>query len=341
MSSQNDNQGQMYRGMKWFVLLLLALAITAALYFRQQSAGNPLNLGGNSAESTAQVALTALKEAGPTQILLSGTASQTGTVQLFIDDQPVGMAKVAQNAWTTQLAKPEVGQRQLRLELIDLNGTVIGKNQHTIDVLAPVSAVPSQIDASGAQNARSVQPNSLAADAPISPTVPEATQVAPQVFGDLAPLTFKLHNDLPSFQGGSLILTGNGTPNSQVQVIIDNGNSPLILSAQTDDGGNWWAGQTVSQPGIYSVTVSMGGVSAEPLVLTVPAGVQFGSAENCAAGIAPWGVIEKQSYIVAPCETIAVVAQRLFIEESALLAANPTLDPTNGLTVGQRLEIPR
>ena len=330
MSSQNDNQDQMYRGMKWFVLLLLALAITASLYFRNQGNNQPTE-GGNSG-LTAEVALKKVEEAGSLQILLSGIASQDGSVQLFIDDQPVGTAKVTQNAWTTQLAKPAVGTHQLRLELFDLNGVVIGKNQHTIEVFAPA-----QPDT----NSRSIQPNSLAADAPISSPVPEATQVAPAVFGDLAPLTVKLHNDLPSFQGGSIILSGSGTPNTPIQLVVDNGSSPLIIAAQTNDGGNWWAGQTLTESGIYTVTVSMGGVSAEPLLLTVPAGVQFGSAENCAAGIAPWGIIEKQSYIVAPCETLLIVAQRLFVEESALLAANPTLDPTNGLTAGQRLEIPR
>lgn len=73
---------------------------------------------------------------------------------------------------------------------------------------------------------------------------------------------------------------------------------------------------------------------AEDLVASTPATVQCGSDEP------PLGEDRGDSYVVAPCEYMALIAQRTGVSLAALIAANPQVEDPARIYPGQVLHLP-
>ncbi len=243
-------------------------------------------------------------------VTLKGTGAPSGTVQIVVDDETldeVTAGKEGTWVYTTTLSP---GEHQLQALALDDEGAVIAETEvmtfsQPMMVQAPIILTPTQ---------------------GITLTTGAAAAVA------------------------VVEIAGTGSPSTELDVLL---NSEILSTTIVQDDGTWAISHTIS-PGTYSLTVQ---VRDDPerlkqsLSFNVEASVEEAEVveeeppsepseeeeveEGC--GI---GEIRDGTYIVAPCEYIALIAERAGVTVEALLAANPDLENPDLIYPGQVLNLP-
>ncbi len=142
-----------------------------------------------------------------------------------------------------------------------------------------------------------------------------------------------------TYVAGEQKLSGVGDPLLSLALVINGG--PDIPVALDATGG--WSQLTSFEPGEYEILlVGRDATGAEvirstPLQLTVVPATPLPSCQN----VTIYGLDRGNSYVVAPCETLARIAQRTGLTVQEIVAANPQLSDPDTLRVGQVLTLPR
>lgn len=138
---------------------------------------------------------------------------------------------------------------------------------------------------------------------------------------------------------GEQKLSGVGDPLLNLGLVINGGSDiPIVL----DETGAWSL-LVPFEPGDYEIFVvgrdASGAevIRSAPLQLTV---VSLAALPSC-LNVTIYGLDRGDSYIVAPCETLARIAQRTGLTVQKIVAANPQLSNPNNLRIGQTLVLPR
>ncbi|MBN1487090.1 MAG: LysM peptidoglycan-binding domain-containing protein [Anaerolineae bacterium] len=145
---------------------------------------------------------------------------------------------------------------------------------------------------------------------------------------------------------GMAKLQGQGTPGSKVAIWA--GGKRLGEATVGDDGT--WAYTAELEPGDHEITVQNTDnpdLVSEAVAITVPekeeAPATPSEAEEevvCGVGEAPKGVDQGDTYIVARCEYMALIAQRTRVKLADLIAANPQVTNPDLIYPGQVLNLP-
>ena len=213
-----------------------------------------------------------------------------------------------------------------------------------------------------------------AATATASPTAtplsPTATALPPTATPSPTPTPTPVTIPAPTLilserEAATAVLHGTGTPGSQVQIVA-NGKVLAEVTVAADGG---WMYTTDLAPGDYDLqarAVNEAGdvVAASEVVAftqpdatpTPPPTEEVGdgagedqaeeeptstsSASQCGSGEPPHGEDRGDSYVVAPCEYMALIAKRTGVSLTALIAANPQVTAPALIYPGQVLQLP-
>jgi hypothetical protein len=175
----------------------------------------------------------------------------------------------------------------------------------------------------------------LAESAPLSwevpaLAVPGAAAVAP---------TLTLPEKLEA--GKSVKLSGTGTPGTEVEIVED---GKVIGKATVGADGTWTYSYTPSA-GEHTLLVRATGdanLASAPAKLSMPADATAPAPVTLPAAGAECGVGEDRgtTYVVAPCEYMALIANRTGVTLAALIAANPEVTNPDLIYPGQILNLP-
>lgn len=146
--------------------------------------------------------------------------------------------------------------------------------------------------------------------------------------------------------GETVTLTGTGEPGAEVEILDQD---EVVGTAAVQADGTWLF-LYEAELGLHAIAVrTVGGrsgatanvevVAAEAVeTVAIPdfAAMEF----DCSAGDAPEGIDLGDTYIVAPCEFLGLIAVRTGIDLEALLAANPDIKDTDVIFPGQVLNLP-
>jgi len=149
-------------------------------------------------------------------------------------------------------------------------------------------------------------------------------------------------------EDGTLMLSGTGTPGSTLEVVA-NGE---VLDTVTVGPDGTWALASELAPGDYELAVQNTG-DPDSLSETVDVSVaapQPEAAEDestvddtevvCGVGEAPHGIDQGDTYVVARCEYMGLIAARTGVKLADLIAANPQIANPNLIYPGQVLNLP-
>jgi LysM repeat protein len=139
---------------------------------------------------------------------------------------------------------------------------------------------------------------------------------------------------------GVVQIAGTGSPSAALEVLLNG--EVLSTTVVSEDGA--WAISRVISPGTYSLTVQVPDdperLSQSLSFMVEASSVDEGEgAEDVEEGCGI-GEIRDDTYIVAPCEYIALIAERAGVTVEALLAANPDLEDPDLIYPGQVLNLP-
>ncbi len=367
--------GGCYSFFKWLVLLLLVgafayLLITRALSMLPASVNGLSDLLPNSDTAATETTPEATEESGdsddnndtaseptaePTdepetvitwenaavdtvneELVLSGTAEPDTTVNVLLNDEEIGTVTAdADGGWELVTPLREPGDYDVRVQLLDDDGeTVLGESINKLEI--PESAVavepePTTVPVEQEDPVAEDDENSEKAEETAAGTDEESdTQTA--ITTDV---------DLDTFTGGIVTLSGNSTPDSDVEVVITAGEEEAVNVVTTDDAGDWSLQTVIVDPADYAVAVQEVGESAEPsLTFTLDDTVTYATKGNCLSGIPPFGTIRGDQYIVAPCEYFTLIAERLGVGFFELKHANPQIRNVEHLYPTQPINIP-
>jgi hypothetical protein len=168
----------------------------------------------------------------------------------------------------------------------------------------------------------------LAESAPMSWEGPALTAVAP---------TLTLPEKLEA--GKSVKLSGTGTPGAEIEIVED---GKVIGKATVGADGTWTYSYTPSA-GEHTLLVRAAGdanLASAPAKLSMPADAPAPVTLPAAGTECGVGEDRGTTYIVAPCEYMALIANRVGITLAALIAANPEVTNPDLIYPGQILNLP-
>lgn len=137
---------------------------------------------------------------------------------------------------------------------------------------------------------------------------------------------------------GEQRLRGAGDPALPLIIVI---NDSLNVPVEVDANGMWNKLVTFD-PGVYTIAaVAQDDAGIEiarsaALTLTV---VSTARPADCRNPVI-YGIDRGDSYIVAPCESLSIIAERVGLTSQAILTANPFLSSPNNIQPGQLLNLP-
>ncbi|MBN1921827.1 MAG: LysM peptidoglycan-binding domain-containing protein, partial [Anaerolineae bacterium] len=141
--------------------------------------------------------------------------------------------------------------------------------------------------------------------------------------------------------GKSVKLSGTGTPGTEVEIVED---GKVIGKATVGADGTWTYSYTPSA-GEHTLLVRAAGdatLASAPAKLSMPASASAPAPVTLPAAGAECGVGEDRgtTYVVAQCEYMALIANRVGVTLAALIAANPEVTNPDLIYPGQILNLP-
>ena len=149
-------------------------------------------------------------------------------------------------------------------------------------------------------------------------------------------------------------LAGTGQPGAEIE-ILDQGE--VIATATVQNDGTWSYTYDV-EPGAHELAVrNMGDDASTSAALSIdvvaeatappdvaalpPEAAEFAEMDiDCGVEDAPEGIDLGETYIVAPCEFMGLIAARTGVTLEALIAANPDIGDPNLIMPGQVINLP-
>jgi LysM repeat protein len=133
-------------------------------------------------------------------------------------------------------------------------------------------------------------------------------------------------------QSGVFELSGRGEPGSEVE-ILDNGE--VIGTAVVSEEGQWEFSHEFAA-GEHALAVQYAG---DPASRSEATNVSFAQASTC-VGEPPHGIDRGDTYEVARCEYMGIIAERTGVTLAELIAANPQVTNPSLIFPGQILKLP-
>ncbi|MBI3159928.1 MAG: LysM peptidoglycan-binding domain-containing protein [Chloroflexi bacterium] len=239
--------------------------------------------------------------AGPNTFV--GTASGGAIVRVLSNGEPQGESPLSTaGQWRVETELPE-GRHVVVAQALDTAGNVLAETNPQAFIVNPVAAV-------------------LPAPVILRPMPGDTLRAGPVTF--------------------------SGTTAPGTTVVMNSGGG-LLASAEVDASGAWTAVIELPQGELTVLAIATHpatGQSAEslPLTLTVLPAAVSGDTEpgEPAPPPGPCGVghITRAGYVVAPCENLTRISERLGVTLGALLAANPQILDPDLIYPGQILIIP-
>ena len=268
---------------------------------------------------TATVVVEAPKVAAPTLVLsevnadgavtLRGTGTPGSTVELWANGKRIEQVTVGDDGTWSFGATFDPGEYDVSVRAVDAGGTLLAESEPvTLVVEAPKVAAPAFTSPAGGE----------------------------------------------TITGGTVELAGTGQPGAKIE-ILDQGEVVGTVTVQ-DDGT--WAYTYAVEPGTHELAVRNVGDDASTSAVmridvvaetTEPAGEvalseedgDFATVEvDCSLGDAPEGIDRGDTYIVAPCEYMGLIAARAGVTLKDLIAANPDVEDPTLIFPGQVLNLP-
>lgn len=315
----------------------------------------------------------------PEGFSLLGTGEAGATLNVLIDGELENTVLIDdEGVWRIDMEVPAAGSYLVEMQLLDEAGLVVATNQRPLEVpeLLANSDEPEASEVADADSSQLVEDELPATDpAPEEVTEPEQDEVSEEVVATAesaetpeseveptegsseesaeiepteTPLPPAVTNqptletpDLSGFIGGIVPLRGTGDPNSTLEIIVDDGIEPSTETITVDEDGTWVIGKWLTTPADYTITAQAQGNSegAPSFSFNIPE-VNFAFASNCLAGFPPFGTYQGDTYIMAPCEYLALVAKRVGVTYQALLDANPAILNPNVVQAGTVINLP-
>lgn len=258
------------------------------------------------------------------ELTLNGIGTSNLTVDVFLDDESVGKTIIDDDGqWELIIPLREPGNYNVRVQLLDDNQVVLGESGNRLEIpVATADVVP--------------VPD------------PEPTKVAieqedPVDLSDGITITSTAINtdvDLATFAGGILTLSGNSVPKSEVELVVADSNSEYGIPLTTNESGDWSLKTVITATADYTITMRDQDETIALLAFTIEDEAVYATGRNCLAGIPPFGTIKGNQYIVAQCEYLTLIAERLNVDFYDLVWANPQLEDIEHLYPTQPLNIP-
>ena len=268
---------------------------------------------------TATVVVEAPKVAAPTLVLsevnadgavtLRGTGTPGSTVELWANGKRIEQVTVGDDGTWSFGATFDPGEYDVSVRAVDAGGTLLAESEPvTLVVEAPKVAAPAFTSPAGGE----------------------------------------------TITGGTVELVGTRQPGAKIE-ILDQGEVVGTVTVQ-DDGT--WAYTYAVEPGTHELAVRNVGDDASTSAVmridvvaetTEPAGEvalseedgDFATVEvDCSLGDAPEGIDRGDTYIVAPCEYMGLIAARAGVTLKDLIAANPDVEDPTLIFPGQVLNLP-
>ena len=177
---------------------------------------------------------------------------------------------------------------------------------------------------------------------------PEETSTIPPVTTEATEMAAPELEEPEVSEDGALALSGTGTPGTTLEIVA-NGE---VLDTVTVGPDGTWALASELAPGDYELAVQNTG-DPDSLSETVDVSVaapQPEAAEDestvddtevvCGVGEAPHGIDQGDTYVVARCEYMGLIAARTGVKLADLIAANPQIANPNLIYPGQVLNLP-
>lgn len=249
---------------------------------------------------------------GEGDVAFSGVGTPGSTIELVANGEMIGTAVVTPDGTWTIPANLAAGDYDFNLRMLAADGTLLAESEG--------------------------RSTTVAAAAP-----------------DFVPPTF----DLPAadLAGGDVTLTGTGTPGTEVEIVV---NGEVVGTAVVTDDGTWEF-PTSLPAGEYELalrTVDDAGTAVEtdPFAFSLAAAAPTpaepaeatGSSSAAASAALPTdfcanaepGIDQGDTYIVARCEWLTKIANRLGIPYADLIAVNPQIANPNLIHPGQIINLP-
>jgi hypothetical protein len=242
-------------------------------------------------------------------VALSGTGSPGSVVELWVGGKRLERVTVGDDGTWSFGATFDPGEYDVSVRAVDAGGTLLAESEPvTLVVEAPKVAAPAFTSPAGGE----------------------------------------------TIAGGTVELAGTGQPGAEIE-ILDQGE--VIGTVIVQDDGTWAYMHDV-EPGAHELAVRNAGDDASTSAVmrvdivaetTEPAGevalseegVDFATMEvDCSLGDAPEGIDRGDTYIVAPCEYMGLIAARAGVTLKDLIAANPDVEDPALIFPGQVLNLP-
>ncbi len=155
----------------------------------------------------------------------------------------------------------------------------------------------------------------------------------------VTPPTLTLPQGSATYVAGEQRLRGSADPSLPLVLVI---NDYLVLPVTVEASGIW-SGLVTFDPGTYNVVAVTQDNTGVVLARSTTLFLDIAPATRpTSCGSAPiYGLDRGNSYIVAPCESLSVIAQRTGLTYGAILAANPQLNNNpDDIAPGQLLNLP-
>ncbi len=261
------------------------------------------------------------------QLNLTGSADiSCGQIIGFLDGLEVGQTTVtASGTWALSVPAPAVGEYDAVMRCVTSEGEFTAAPTR-IEVPEPNSPPP-------ATSAASIeQTPAITATVAVETPAPSAEIDQPE---------FTFANKMDEWIGGPLLVRGSAETGSDVELVFDNGQEPVVVTTTANAEGRFAARVVLTEVGDYEVTVQYAGTQGQPSEsVVVPPDVNFGAPGNCVNTVPPFGTIEGDFYVVNDCEYFSLIANRLGVSYRDLIAVNRNILNPNNLRTGDRIQIP-
>ena len=241
------------------------------------------------------------------KLSLIGTGTPGSTVEIWADGQKLGQAPVdAAGDWMFS-ADLAPGAYDLTARAVDQEGAPLAESE------------------------------------PQTFTMPEPEEMAAAEETVAITPTLELPDALVAGQAATL--SGRGTLGRVIEILDD---GVVIGTATVGDDGTWSYNYTPADAGAHTLAVrdaEDAELASEPVTADVAAEEaeeETATEQEAETGpVCGVGTDRGDTYVVAPCEYMALIAQRLGIDVAALIAANPQVADPNLIYPGQVLNVPR
>lgn len=251
---------------------------------------------------------TLILRAGEGELSLGGTGTPGAVIAIVANGQVLEQVTVGSDGQWTYTAQLDPGDYQLCARVIDTDGTVLAESEI------------------------------------VSYTQPKPQVVMPGIESPVEGAVLS---------SGTLELKGIGEPGGQIE-ILDNGvvvgtttvgaDGSWSFQYQIDPGAHALAVQNVQEPASLSQAVhvdvtSPAAATATPVPEPTPQATATPAPTTC-SGDPPQGIDRGDTYVVARCEYMVLIAQRTGVKFSDLLAVNPQVANPAIIYPGQVLNLP-